>query len=448
MLVRFAGPRLAAATDSLIPVDAPPRRPRARRQPLLADAAAARRASPTRARSPGMTVPDDVLVNRQVLAEPDGTLADRTWAALADGTPLVTAAPTGKGWLILFHVTADTSWSNLPLSGTFVDMLRRDHRLLDQRRRRQRADGGRRQPVAPYRLLDGYGHFTAPRRRGASRSPATSPTIVPEPSIRPASTAPRTASARSTCSTTNADARRRSTSPRRRRAASRAYPTAAPTDLRPGCSRSPLALLAPRRARRALAERRPALAPPAPRPRGDRAARRALLARAAAADGAPRRRGAATSSPSTAVDKTQLAYVDHRQRRDRRDQPRRARRPLAGPRRSHRARARRPDRRRSADATSWPSSRSSTGRSIPTRRCRRRRPWHASTPTCATAARCSSTRATSSSARPASTRSPARRRSSGCAQMLASLDIPPLEPVPADHVLTKAFYLLNEFPGR
>ncbi len=33
-------------------------------------------------------------------------------------------------------------------------------------------------------------------------------------------------------------------------------------------------------------------------------------------------------------------------------------------------------------------------------------------------------------------------------QMLSTLDIPPLEPVPADHVLTKAFYLLNDFPGR
>jgi hypothetical protein len=32
--------------------------------------------------------------------------------------------------------------------------------------------------------------------------------------------------------------------------------------------------------------------------------------------------------------------------------------------------------------------------------------------------------------------------------ILASLDIPPLEPVPADHVLTKAFYLLANFPGR
>jgi hypothetical protein len=33
-------------------------------------------------------------------------------------------------------------------------------------------------------------------------------------------------------------------------------------------------------------------------------------------------------------------------------------------------------------------------------------------------------------------------------QILAALDIPELEPVPRDHVLTKAFYLLRDFPGR
>ena len=32
--------------------------------------------------------------------------------------------------------------------------------------------------------------------------------------------------------------------------------------------------------------------------------------------------------------------------------------------------------------------------------------------------------------------------------ILANIDVPPLEPVPSDHVLTKAFYLLNDFPGR
>jgi hypothetical protein len=33
-------------------------------------------------------------------------------------------------------------------------------------------------------------------------------------------------------------------------------------------------------------------------------------------------------------------------------------------------------------------------------------------------------------------------------QVLRKLDLPPLIPVPGDHVLTKAFYLLQEFPGR
>jgi hypothetical protein len=33
-------------------------------------------------------------------------------------------------------------------------------------------------------------------------------------------------------------------------------------------------------------------------------------------------------------------------------------------------------------------------------------------------------------------------------EILAGLDIPELEPVPRDHVLTKSFYLLRDFPGR
>ena len=32
--------------------------------------------------------------------------------------------------------------------------------------------------------------------------------------------------------------------------------------------------------------------------------------------------------------------------------------------------------------------------------------------------------------------------------ILSSLNIPPLEPVPPDHVLTKAFFIMQEFPGR
>jgi len=33
-------------------------------------------------------------------------------------------------------------------------------------------------------------------------------------------------------------------------------------------------------------------------------------------------------------------------------------------------------------------------------------------------------------------------------RLMAKLDVPPLQPLPASHVLTKTFYLLKEFPGR
>lgn len=108
----------------------------------------------------GLAVPGDVQIERQVLAEPEPTLNDHTWAALSDGTPLVTAARRGKGHLVLFHVTADTSWSNLPLSGVFVDMLRRILPLA--------ASAAERRPetatdtATARRVLDGFGTFISP----------------------------------------------------------------------------------------------------------------------------------------------------------------------------------------------------------------------------------------------------------------------------------------------
>ena len=33
-------------------------------------------------------------------------------------------------------------------------------------------------------------------------------------------------------------------------------------------------------------------------------------------------------------------------------------------------------------------------------------------------------------------------------ELTRQLDIPPLEPLPVDHVITRAFYLLQDFPGR
>ncbi len=64
-------------------------------------------------------------MTQQVLAQPDPDLASHTIAALADGTPLVTRREIGQGQVVLVHVTANAEWSNLPLSGLFVQMLER-----------------------------------------------------------------------------------------------------------------------------------------------------------------------------------------------------------------------------------------------------------------------------------------------------------------------------------
>jgi hypothetical protein len=163
MLVRFAGPRLAASDDDLVPV-------KLRRggrilggslswdQPQQLTAFS--RESPFNT----MPVPTDVTVNRQVLAEPEAGLVDRTWATLADGTPLVTAVRRGKGMIVLFHVTADTRWSDLPLSGSFVDMLRRIVNLAGTTTTNETPADGRnvREVVAPTRILDGFGAFGPP----------------------------------------------------------------------------------------------------------------------------------------------------------------------------------------------------------------------------------------------------------------------------------------------
>src|SRR3546814_5309338 len=43
-----------------------------------------------------ITLPGDVMIRRQVLAEPSLDLGEKSWARLSDGTPLVTADRRGR----------------------------------------------------------------------------------------------------------------------------------------------------------------------------------------------------------------------------------------------------------------------------------------------------------------------------------------------------------------
>lgn len=184
VLLRFAGPRLAESGTTPPPDGAPPLLPvqlrggnRTLSGVLTWDEPA--RLSPFEAASPfaDLAIPDDVLIQRQVLAEPSLELAERTWARLSDGTPLVTAERRGDGWIVLVHTTANTDWSNLPLSGLFVDMLRR---IVAVSQGVETGELGER-AMPPIATLDAFGQLGTP----ASTTLALEPEAAKENRIEP-----------------------------------------------------------------------------------------------------------------------------------------------------------------------------------------------------------------------------------------------------------------------
>jgi len=162
-LVRFAGSRLATADndDDLLPV-----RLRTGERALGGTLSWTEPQAVTDFPATGpfadLAPPSEVTVTRQVLAEPSADIAERTWASLADGTPLVTGAKRGKGTIALFHVTPEATWSSLPISGSFVEMLRRVVQL--SRNQGSIAATGD-APVAtlpPYRMIAANGAVVPP----------------------------------------------------------------------------------------------------------------------------------------------------------------------------------------------------------------------------------------------------------------------------------------------
>jgi hypothetical protein len=166
VLLRFAGPRLAESGMSVRLDGASPLLPVVLRGGNRTFSGVLTWDEPARmagfgADSPfaDLAVPSDVVIQRQVLAEPSLELAERTWARLNDGTPLVTAARRGEGWIVLVHTSANTDWSNLPLSGLFVEMLRRVVAVS------QGVDAGGslgERALPPVATLDGFGQLGAP----------------------------------------------------------------------------------------------------------------------------------------------------------------------------------------------------------------------------------------------------------------------------------------------
>ncbi|MEM9428049.1 MAG: DUF4159 domain-containing protein [Pseudomonadota bacterium] len=165
LLIRFAGPRLARSgegqleDDPLLPVRL---RAGGRTVGGTMSWGAPKRLRPFPDASPfaGLELPADVAISSQVMAQPDPNLPERVIAALEDGTPLVTGRAQGDGRVVLFHVTANAEWSSLPLSGLFVEMLER----LAVSARGAQPDAGELagQTWVPVAVLDGFGELREP----------------------------------------------------------------------------------------------------------------------------------------------------------------------------------------------------------------------------------------------------------------------------------------------
>lgn len=112
----------------------------------------------------GLTIDPEIKIRRQILASPIAETSERSWVWLADGTPLVTAKQVGKGYIILFHIAATPDWSDLPISGMFVEMLRRIATLSTLEHRQDGTD----MPLQPLRFLTGDGQLIAPQDDSAA----------------------------------------------------------------------------------------------------------------------------------------------------------------------------------------------------------------------------------------------------------------------------------------
>ncbi len=164
LLLRFAGEKLAERPDELLPV--------ALRSGGRALGGALTWEDPQRlasftTESPffGLAIPSDITVKRQVMAEPGIETDTKTWARLEDGSPVVTSATKGLGRIVLFHVTAGPDWSNLPVGGLYVNMLRRILPLARATPSRTQDSSG---DWVAEKVLNGFGRLETPPIESAS----------------------------------------------------------------------------------------------------------------------------------------------------------------------------------------------------------------------------------------------------------------------------------------
>jgi len=162
LLIRFSGPKMfvedTVREDALLPTTL-------RLQPRVVGGALSWSTAQPIAEfsqdSPffGINIAPEIAVERQALMRAGVVQQAQIWAQLQDGTPLVSARSLGNGTLVLFHTSANAAWSNLALSGTFVEMLQR---LLELSLPSHGADRSMTDSMMLTRSLNAKGSLTTP----------------------------------------------------------------------------------------------------------------------------------------------------------------------------------------------------------------------------------------------------------------------------------------------
>ncbi len=114
----------------------------------------------------GIPLDKSLEIKRQVLATPSAKDHAQIWAVASDGTPIISARAQGHGLIILIHTQAKPGWSNMPITGFFVNVL---HRIVDissgarmQISKTTDIENPESQSFAPYKLINASGELVAP----------------------------------------------------------------------------------------------------------------------------------------------------------------------------------------------------------------------------------------------------------------------------------------------
>lgn len=179
-LIRFAGPNLAASPeDPLLPVELRYGQ-RAMEGSMTWEKPVALGDVADQSPLLGLSVPKDVTVTRQVLANPSPEVFEKTWLQLEDGTPLVTGGSVGKGVIVLIHTTAGPDWSNFCYSGLYVEALRRMISLSTGI-----GDYKAEVLLSPLMLMDSFGNLVSPDPKGVAKSIDPKEPFTPSPQTPP-----------------------------------------------------------------------------------------------------------------------------------------------------------------------------------------------------------------------------------------------------------------------